>query len=289
MNVVGAMVVALGDRMRDATEVAAAMPGALPAALVSLHEWAGGRTVDTLAGALRLSHSRTVRVVDRLAAAGLATRERDPVDGRGVLVRLTPAGVAAAERVQAARGAALAAALAGLDPAQRGALAELASSVLAELDRRAPDGGHELPALRGPRVRPPRGPLPGHAGGRCRRGRRAEREPPPSVGRRQHPFAVVLPHERLEIMSEEAGGRGVVLRAERGYGRVRRDALCGRVEMAHGVHATRCSGVFVAVPAGIQVCRCGQAPSALRSASSRSGWAKRKPSSSGRAGTARWP
>ena len=100
MNVVGAMIVALGDRIRDATEDAAAMSGALPAALVSLHEWAGGRTVDTLSGGLRLSHSRTVRVVDRLAAAGLATRERDPADGRGVLVRLTPAGVAAAERVQ---------------------------------------------------------------------------------------------------------------------------------------------------------------------------------------------
>jgi len=133
MNVVGAMIVALGDRMRDATEDAAAMSGALPAALVSLHEWAGGRTVDTLSGGLRLSHSRTVRVVDRLAAAGLATRERDPADGRGVLVRLTPAGVAAAERVQLARGAALEAALAGLGAAERGALAELASSVLAEL------------------------------------------------------------------------------------------------------------------------------------------------------------
>ena len=106
-NVVGAMIVALGDRMRDATEDAAAMSGPLPAALVSLHEWAGGRTVDTLSGGLRLSHSRTVRVVDRLADAGLATRERDPADGRGVLVRLTPAGVAAAERVQlrARRGA----------------------------------------------------------------------------------------------------------------------------------------------------------------------------------------
>ena len=129
-NVVGALVVALGDRIRDATEDAADMRGALPAALVSLHEWAGGRTVDTLAGGLRLSHSRTVRVVDRLAADGLAAREPDPADGRGVLVRLTPAGHAAAERVQAARGAALEAALAGLGAAERGALAALASSVL---------------------------------------------------------------------------------------------------------------------------------------------------------------
>ena len=61
-------------------------------------------------------------------------------------------------------------------------------------------------------------------------------------------------------MSEEAGGGDVVLRGERGYGLVRLDALYGRVEMAHGLHATRCSAVRVAVPAGIQVCRSIQAP-----------------------------
>ena len=171
MNVVGAMIVALGDRIRDATEDAAAMSGALPAALVSLHEWAGGRTVDTLSGGLRLSHSRTVRVVDRLAAAGLATRERDPADGRGVLVRLTPAGVAAAERVQLARGAALEAALAGLG--RGGARGARRAGLLRprRVDRRPPDGRVELPALLRDGVRPRRGPLSGHAGGRRGRGR----------------------------------------------------------------------------------------------------------------------
>jgi DNA-binding MarR family transcriptional regulator len=130
LNVVGAMVVAVGDRLRDATETAAGMTGPLPAALASLHEWAGGRTVDTLAGGLRLSHSRTVRVIDRLEADGLATRERDPADGRNVLVRLTPAGERAGEAVLAAREAALATALDGLGPPERRALAELAERVL---------------------------------------------------------------------------------------------------------------------------------------------------------------
>jgi MarR family transcriptional repressor of emrRAB len=130
LNVVGALVVALGDRVRDATEEAAGMSGTLPAALASLHEWAGGRTVDTLAGGLRLSHSRTVRVIDRLAAEGLATRERDPEDGRNVLVRLTPAGERAGAAVLAARDAALAAALDGLGPGDRRTLAQLAEQVL---------------------------------------------------------------------------------------------------------------------------------------------------------------
>jgi DNA-binding MarR family transcriptional regulator len=133
LNVVGALAVALGDRIRDATEDAAGMGGPLPAALSALQQWAGGRSVDTLAGGLRLSHSRTVRVIDRLEADGLATRERDPGDRRGVLVRLTPAGERAAAVVHAARDAALASTLAGLGPGERRALASLAERVLADV------------------------------------------------------------------------------------------------------------------------------------------------------------
>jgi DNA-binding MarR family transcriptional regulator len=130
LNVVGALAVALGDRIRDATEAASGMTGALPAAVAALSEWAGGRSIDTLAGALRLSHSRTVRVIDRLEAEGLALRERDPGDRRGVLVRLTPAGEALGARVHAARAEALTAALAGLDAGERRSLAEGAERVL---------------------------------------------------------------------------------------------------------------------------------------------------------------
>jgi DNA-binding MarR family transcriptional regulator len=133
VNVVGAMALALGDRIRAATEAAAGTTGALPAALVSLHEWASGRTVDTLAGALRLSHSRTVRVIDRLEAEGLARRERDPADGRSVLVHLTPAGERAGAAVGEARMAALEEALAGLGPGELRSLAGSAEQVLAAL------------------------------------------------------------------------------------------------------------------------------------------------------------
>jgi DNA-binding MarR family transcriptional regulator len=128
MNVIGALVVMLGDRIRDATEEASGMGGALPAALSALHEWAGGRTIETLAGGLRLSHSRTVRVIDRLEADGLATRARDPADGRGVLVHLTPAGHRAGRRVLEARAAALEEAVAEID---RGELAPIAERLLA--------------------------------------------------------------------------------------------------------------------------------------------------------------
>ena len=141
----------------------------------ALQQWAGGRTVDTLAGGLRLSHSRTVRVIDRLEADGLAVRERDPGDGRGVLVRLTPEGERVATRVhrRAGRGA-RDAALAGLAPADRRTLAAAAEQVLEHVTTGPPQRGGDLPAVRQPRVRPPRGPLPRHAG-RGRSGGRGQR------------------------------------------------------------------------------------------------------------------
>src|SRR5919112_3743088 len=81
-NRLGALALTLSDSIREATEEATGMAGGLPAALVSLHEWADGRSVDVLAGALRVTHSRAVRVVDQLVTAGLARREPDPADGR---------------------------------------------------------------------------------------------------------------------------------------------------------------------------------------------------------------
>ena len=255
LNVVGAMVVALADRMRDATEETAGMSGPLPAALASLHQWAGGRTVDTLAGGLRLSHSRTVRVIDRLEAEGLATRERDPGDGRNVLVHLTPAGERAGAAVLAARDGALAASLAPLAARdRRGARRPGRAGARGGHDR-PPLGALDLPALREPRLRPRRGPLPGDAG-RGRRGGGGRRGTlTRSVWGRVGSVAVVVPDERLEVMSEQAaGGRRVVIRACRGYGLdVLSGPLYADVEMAHEVHATRTSEACVPVPACIQV------------------------------------
>jgi DNA-binding PadR family transcriptional regulator len=64
---------------------------------------------------MRVSHSRAVRVVDRLEAAGLARRESDPSDGRRALVRLEPAGRKLAERALDARSRVLRSAVAELD------------------------------------------------------------------------------------------------------------------------------------------------------------------------------
>src|SRR5687768_16387231 len=115
-NRLGAVALTLSDGIRETTEGATGMAGGLPAALVSLHEWADGRSVDVLAGAQRVTHSRAVRVVDQLEAADLARREPDPSDGRRALVRLQPEGHALAERALAARARLLEHVVADLDP-----------------------------------------------------------------------------------------------------------------------------------------------------------------------------
>ena len=212
LNVIGALVVVLGDRIRDGTEEASGMRGALPAALSALHEWAGGRTIETLAGGLRLSHSRTVRVVDRLEQQGLARRAPDPADGRGVLVHLTPAGRSAA-RACSTRGRPR---WRRRWPGPTGAHWLRSPSGCSPGRRRAGAPPGRLQALRRARLRAPRRPLPGHARGR--RGGVSARVGPRSIGRRQRPFAVVLPDERLQVMSEQAAGRDIVVLERARYG-----------------------------------------------------------------------
>jgi DNA-binding MarR family transcriptional regulator len=129
-NRLGAVALTVGDRIREATEAATGMAGGVPAALVSLREWADGSSVEVLAAAMRVSHSRAVRVVDRLEAAGLARREPDPSDGRRALVRLEPAGRELAERALAARSRVLLGAVAELNAADVRDLERLLGALL---------------------------------------------------------------------------------------------------------------------------------------------------------------
>src|SRR5437588_471823 len=102
-NRLGATALTLSDRVRQVTEEASGMAGGVPAALVSLREWADGKSVEVLADAMRVSHSRAVRVVDRLEADGLARRQQDPSDRRRAMVWLEPAGRELADRALEAR------------------------------------------------------------------------------------------------------------------------------------------------------------------------------------------
>ena len=139
-NLLGSVALAVADRVRDAAERGASQGGSAPAALVSLAGYLDGSPIDAVRGPLGLTHSATVRVVDRLAAAGLARRS-EGTDRRSVAVELTPAGRSAAAEAVRARGEALEEALAGLDPGERAELARLHAKVLATLtDGRAAAG-----------------------------------------------------------------------------------------------------------------------------------------------------
>ena len=130
-NRLGAVALTLSDGIREAVEAATGMSGGIPAALISLHEWADGRSVEVLAGSMRVTHSRAVRIVDRLEAAGLARRERSAVDGRRALVVIEPAGHELAERALRARAAVLMDAVAELDDADAAELERMLGPLLA--------------------------------------------------------------------------------------------------------------------------------------------------------------
>ena len=131
-NLVGALALAVVDRVRADGEAAAGQTAAGPAALVTLHHFLGGRSMDDLRSAVGLTPSGAVRLVDRLAAAGLVER-RPGADGRSLALHLTARGRRAARRVLAARADSLARLVSVLDDRDRRALVEVTEKLVAAL------------------------------------------------------------------------------------------------------------------------------------------------------------
>jgi DNA-binding MarR family transcriptional regulator len=101
-NVLGALALAVADQISVAVTPAGGRSDSAAAALSALYHFLDQPTVDKLCQVLGLTHSGGVRLVDRLADAGLV--ERGPgSDGRSRSVRLTAAGRRAARRVSDVR------------------------------------------------------------------------------------------------------------------------------------------------------------------------------------------
>ena len=128
-NMLGALVLALADDLRDTTETAAGQGATAPSALVALHEFLGHATMDQLRRAIGLTPSGAVRLVDRLERAGYVQR-RPGSDGRSVALVLTATGTRAARRVQAARRRGLDNLLRVLSPAERASLDAITAKLL---------------------------------------------------------------------------------------------------------------------------------------------------------------
>ena len=134
-NLLGALVLALDDDISAATAAATDHGAASPAALVCIH-WQPGSTIEELRQKLRLTHSGTVRLLDRLEADGAIERQPGR-DGRSVALTLSTQGRRRVRAILEARRAVLAGALAPLTPAERRELGSLLEKVLAGLTRDA--------------------------------------------------------------------------------------------------------------------------------------------------------
>jgi DNA-binding MarR family transcriptional regulator len=136
-NILGALALVVSDRMTAAIEGASAHAVTGATALSALHHFLPPEpSIDLLRQVLGLTHSGTVRLVDRLEDAGHVRRVPGP-DGRTTTVRLTPAGRRAARRVSGARSDGLGDALDALSPAEQDQLADLAGRILDGLKRGA--------------------------------------------------------------------------------------------------------------------------------------------------------
>lgn len=133
-NVLGALALALTDRVSTAMDEVGGLGGAAPAALVSLEQFLGGGTTEQLAQVSGLTHSGAVRLVDRLVQLGLVER-RPGRDGRSLAIVLTRRGRALSRRLTTARATAIAAALEDLDDGQRRALLPLLNKLVSTITR----------------------------------------------------------------------------------------------------------------------------------------------------------
>ncbi len=131
-NLLAVLALGVRDRARRAEETAAGHGSAAPAALVALHEFLGGASIDQLRQVVGLTPSGAVRLIDKLSVIGLVQRSPGR-DGRTVAVTLTPRGHEAARRVLAARHAATETLLDKLNTAEREMLTPLLERLLREL------------------------------------------------------------------------------------------------------------------------------------------------------------
>ena len=107
--------------------------------LISLYE---GCSNGALSQALRLSHPATVRLVDKLEAAGLVESRPGGKDRRFVALHLTKAGRVEARGIVEARCLALGEFVNALSPEQRAQLDGIAETLLRALTRSAVEAGH---------------------------------------------------------------------------------------------------------------------------------------------------
>ena len=148
-NLLAAAALGLTDRLHELEPHVTGVDATAATALVALTDFSPHGSLRRLSRVLGLTHSGTVRLVDRLAEAGLVRRERGE-DRRSRAVVLTREGYLAALELRAQRRSAMAELLEGLTDRQREQLTRACEVLIANLTRqrlaeraagRAPAGG----------------------------------------------------------------------------------------------------------------------------------------------------
>src|SRR5579859_7074833 len=130
-NLLAALALGIADRIRETIE-AGAEHGAMASAALNTVGFFPGESIDVLSKTLKLSHSGTVRLVDRLAEEGLVERKKG-TDGRSVVLSLTRSGKKAFESLRAKRQQAVAEIIEVLSANERTQLTRLAEKLLQTL------------------------------------------------------------------------------------------------------------------------------------------------------------
>ncbi len=133
-NLLGALALAVTDRVAEAVTDRSGYSESAAAALSALDQFLGRPSIDRLSQVLGLSQSGTVRLVDRLEQDGLVRRGPGE-DGRITTVSLTPAGHRAARRLEATRLQVLDGVLEPLTDAERRTLSALVGRILVGMMR----------------------------------------------------------------------------------------------------------------------------------------------------------
>ncbi len=131
-NLLGAVATGITDAAVDDVASEADLDSTASAALVAMLDLAPSGSVRTLSRLIGISHSGTVRLVNRLCQAGLVERAAGP-DARTISITLTRRGHHAARRIRRARHAAVTATLSGLSERQREQLSTICEALIANL------------------------------------------------------------------------------------------------------------------------------------------------------------
>ena len=127
-NLLGAFVTNCHDQLEESLRGELGAGGGAPAALMALRTWPGS-SIDELRGYLGLSHSGTVRLVERLAQSGLVDK-RPGADRRTASLHLTRQGSGASRRIQGRRTALVSRLIDGLVPGEKKVLEALLHKML---------------------------------------------------------------------------------------------------------------------------------------------------------------